>query len=103
MYAVIKTGGKQYRVAAGEKVEIELVDATAGAEVSFDQVLMVAKDADVRIGTPTLKGARVVAEVVAHKRGPKLFAFKKRRRKGYERLVGHRQDLSVVQIKEIKL
>ena len=103
MFAVIQTGGKQYRVAPGETLEVESLDAKAGVEVSFDKVLLAANGGEVHVGTPTVKGARVVAEVVAHKRGPKIFAYKKRRREGYERLVGHRQELSVVKIKEIKL
>jgi large subunit ribosomal protein L21 len=98
MYAVIKTGGKQYRVSKDDVVTIEKVAGDAGAKIEFDQVLMVGSGSDVKLGAPTVSGAKVVAELVAHKRGPKLIAFKKRRRKNSRRKKGHRQDLSVVRI-----
>lgn len=101
MYAVIKTGGKQYRVSKDDVVTIEKVPGDAGAKVEFDQVLMVASGADVTIGAPIVSGVKVVAELVEHSRGPKLIAFKKRRRKNSRRKKGHRQDLSVVRITEI--
>ncbi len=103
MYAVIQTGGKQYRVEPGDRLEIESLAEPKGASVTFDTVLLAANDAGVQVGHPTVPGASVIAEVMEHKRGKKVFAYKKRRREGYEKLIGHRQELSVIQIKEIKL
>ena len=103
MYAVLETGGKQYRVAIGDTVEIERLTVEAGQPVTFDRVLLVNREGQVSIGTPTVDGATVVGDVVEHKRGPKLIAWKMKRRKGYHRKVGHRQELTVVKIKEIKL
>ncbi len=101
MYAVIKTGGKQYRVSKDDVVTIERVAGDAGATVEFGEVLMVGAGADVTIGAPFVSGAKVIAELVEHSRGPKLIAFKKRRRKNSRRKKGHRQDLSVVRITDI--
>ena len=103
MYAVLETGSKQYRVTAGDTVEIERLTAEAGQSVTFDRVLLVNRDGEVAVGTPTVAGASVIGDVVEHKRGPKLIAWKMRRRKGYHRKVGHRQELTVVRTKEIKL
>lgn len=103
MYAVLETGGKQYRVAAGDKLEVERLAADAGQAFTFDRVLLVNNDGKLAVGTPTVSGASVVADVVEHVRGEKLIAWKMKRRKGYHRKVGHRQELTVVQIKEIKL
>ena len=103
MYAVLETGGKQYRVATGDTVEIERLTVEAGQPVTFDRVLLVNREGQVSIGTPTVDGATVVGDVVEHKRGPKLIAWKMRRRKGYHRKVGHRQELTVVKVKEIKM
>jgi large subunit ribosomal protein L21 len=102
MYAIVQTGSKQYRVTAGDKLEIERLDVEAGQAVTFDRVLLVNSDGNVAVGAPTLPNAAVIADVVEHKRGPKLIAFKMRRREGYHRKVGHRQELTVVKIKEIK-
>ena len=102
MYAVVETGGKQYRVAAGDKLEIERLTVEAGKPVTFDRVLLVNLDGKLSVGAPTVANATVVADVVGHIRGEKKIAFKMRRRKGYHRTVGHRQELTVVQIKEIK-
>jgi large subunit ribosomal protein L21 len=102
MYAVIKTGGKQYRVAADEKLAIEKITGEAGAEVVFTDVLMVGGEgAAAKIGNPAVAGAKVVAEVVEQGRAPKVIAFKKRRRKNSRRKRGHRQHQTVVRIKEI--
>ena len=101
MYAVIKTGGKQYRVTADEVLTIEKVAGDAGATVEFTEVLMVAGSAEPKIGKPTLSGARVTAEVVEQGRAPKVIAFKKRRRKNSRRKRGHRQHQTTVRIKEI--
>jgi large subunit ribosomal protein L21 len=102
MYAVLETGGKQYRVAAGDTLEIERLETEAGKPFTFDRVLLVNDNGAVKVGTPTVSAASVVADVVAHKRGEKKIAFKMKRRKGYHRTVGHRQELTVVKITEIK-
>ena len=102
MYAVIETGGKQYRVNAGDKLEVERLEVAAGSPVTFDRVLLLNQDGNLKVGSPTVSNAKVVADVIAHKRGDKKIAFKMKRRKGYHRTVGHRQELTVVQIKEIK-
>ncbi len=103
MYAIVETGSKQYRVAAGDTLEIERLAAEAGQSYTFDRVLLVSKDGKVSVGAPTVAQASVVADIVEHKRGPKKTAFKMKRRKGYHRTVGHRQELTVVRIKEINL
>lgn len=101
MYAVIKTGGKQYRVAKDDVLKIERVAGEAGATVEFTEVLMVGSGESVKVGMPTVAGAKVTAELVGQTRGPKLIAFKKRRRKNSRRKKGHRQDLSTVRITTI--
>jgi len=103
MYAVIETGGKQYRVEQGDVIDIELVEATGknASKVTFDRVLMIGGDKPA-IGTPVLAGAAVTAEVVDPIRARKIRVFKKKRRKGYKRLNGHRQDLLRVRIDKIK-
>jgi large subunit ribosomal protein L21 len=101
MYAVIKTGGKQYRVAAGEKIKVEQIPADVGAEITLDQVLMVGEGETVRIGTPMITGATVTAKVVAHGRGPKIKIFKMRRRKHYQKHQGHRQNFTEIEISGI--
>jgi len=100
-YAVVETGGKQYRVTPGQKLEIELLDVEAGQDVDAEAVLAVSDGQQLKIGEPRVEGAKVVLTVVEHKRGPKVVNFKKKRRKGYERKVGHRQELTVVQVKSI--
>jgi len=102
MYAVLETGSKQYRVAAGDTLEIERLDAEAGKPFTFDRVLLVNNDGKVSIGTPTVGGASILADIVEHKRGEKVLTFKMKRRKGYHKAIGHRQELTVVKIKEIK-
>jgi large subunit ribosomal protein L21 len=102
MYAVLETGSKQYRVAAGDTVEIERLTVEAGQPVTFDRVLLVNRDGKVSVGAPTVSGASVVANVVEHKRGEKTLTFKMKRRKGYHKTIGHRQELTVVKITEIK-
>ena len=91
MYAVLETGGKQYRVAAGDKLEIEHLEAEAGQPVTFDRVLLVNNEGQVSVGAPTVTGASVVADVIEHKRGKKVTTFKMKRRKGYHKTIGHRQ------------
>jgi large subunit ribosomal protein L21 len=103
MYAVLETGSKQYRVAAGDTLEIERLPLEAGQPVTFDRVLLVNSDGKVSVGAPTVSGASVVADVVEHKRGEKVLTFKMKRRKGYHKTIGHRQELTVVKIKEIKI
>jgi large subunit ribosomal protein L21 len=102
MYAVLETGSKQYRVAAGDTLEIERLAVEAGKPFIFDRVLLVNTDGKLAVGTPTVSGASVLADVVAHKRGEKKLTFKMKRRKGYHKTIGHRQELTVVKIKEIK-
>ncbi len=101
MYAVIKTGGKQYRVAADDILNVERLAGDAGAKIEFETVLLVGNGSSVKVGTPTVDGAKVVGEVVKQTRGPKLIAFKKRRRKSSRRRKGHRQDLTQIRITEI--
>jgi large subunit ribosomal protein L21 len=101
MYAVIKTGGKQYRVAANDKILIEKLEGAAGDQVTFDNVLMVGNGASIDVGAPFVAGATVVGEIEKQARGPHIIIFKKRRRKHYRRRNGHRQDLTSVVISEI--
>jgi large subunit ribosomal protein L21 len=101
MYAVIKTGGKQYRVATGEKIKIESIEADVGTTIVLDQVLMVADGDAVKVGTPTLAGAKVSATVVSHGRGPKVRIFKMRRRKHYQKTQGHRQNYTEIRVEAI--
>ena len=101
MYAVIKTGGKQYRVAANDTLIIEKVTGEAGATVEFTEVLMLGGEGDAKIGKPTIAGAKVTAEVVEQGRAKKVIAFKKRRRKNSRRKRGHRQEQTTVRIKDI--
>lgn len=103
MYAIIKTGGKQYRVKAGDLVDIETIPGDAGAQVVFNEVLAVGEEGgSLNVGTPLVAGATVGAEIVEHFRGKKLIAFKMKRRKSYRRTHGHRQNLTKVKIGEIK-
>ncbi|MCW5619923.1 MAG: 50S ribosomal protein L21 [Burkholderiales bacterium] len=101
MYAVIKTGGKQYRVSAGEKLRVETLPAEVGAEIVLDQVLMVSDGDKVTTGSPTVSGASVKATVLAHGRGEKVHIFKMRRRKHYRKSQGHRQNYTEIQISGI--
>ena len=102
-YAILETGSKQYRVAPGDTLKIERLAVEAGQPVTFDRVLMVNDGGKVRVGSPTVEQATVVASVLEHIRGEKKIAFKMRRRKGYHRKVGHRQELTVIKITDIKL
>ena len=102
MYAVIETGSKQYRVSAGDTLKIERLAAEKGASVTFDRVLLVNADGKVTVGAPTVTGASILADVVDHIRGEHKLTFKMKRRKGYHKSIGHRQELTVVKIKEIK-
>ena len=101
-YCILETGSKQYRVSAGDRLEVERLAVEAGQPFTFDRVLMVNNDGKVSVGSPTLASASVVADVVEHIRGKKTIAYKMKRRKGYRKTIGHRQELTVVKIKEIK-
>jgi large subunit ribosomal protein L21 len=100
-YAVMETGGKQYRVQAGDRLEVEKLDAEVGASVEIDKVLAVSAGKELKIGAPMLDGSKVVTTVLDQKRGEKVINFKKKRRKGYKRKVGHRQYLTVLQVESI--
>ena len=102
MYAVIETGGKQYRVTAGDTLDVERLETEAGKPFTFDRVLLVGNDGKITVGVPTVASATVVADVTKHLRGEKKIAFKMKRRKGYHRTVGHRQELTRIKITEIK-
>jgi len=101
MYAVIKTGGKQYRVATGEKIKVEQLVADVGQQITLDQVLAVGSGADLAFGTPLVAGATVVATVVAHGRHDKVRIFKMRRRKHYQKRQGHRQGFTEIEISAV--
>ncbi len=103
MFAVIKTGGKQYKVAAKDQIVVMTLAGEAGSEITFDQVLSYSDGTTMQIGAPLVAGATVAAEIVAQKRAPKVIAFKKRRRQNSKRKRGHRQDLTVVRITDILL
>jgi large subunit ribosomal protein L21 len=102
MYAIIETGSKQYRVTAGDTLEIERVVTEKGQTHTFDHVLLVNNEGKLTLGAPHIAQAAVVADVVDHIRGEKKVAFKMKRRKGFHKKIGHRQELTVVKIKEIK-
>jgi len=98
MYAVIKTGGKQYRVAAGEKIKVEQIAADVGQEIVIDQVLAIGNGAELRVGTPLVAGATVTVKVLAHGKHDKVGIFKMRRRKHYQKRQGHRQQFTELEI-----
>ena len=98
MYAVIATGGKQYRVEQGETIEVEKLAVEPGANIEFGEVLLLADGESVKVGAPHVAGARVTAEVIDEKKGPKLIIYKYRRRKGYRRKTGHRQTYTRLKI-----
>lgn len=101
MYAVIKTGGKQYRVSPGDKLKVETIDAEVGASFDFDTVLMISDGDELTVGTPTIASAKVTAEVVAHGRGKKVEIIKFRRRKHHQKRTGHRQNFTQIEIQSI--
>ncbi len=103
MYAVIKTGGKQHRVSEGDVVVIEKINGGKGDAVVFDQVLMVEKEGDIRIGRPVVEGAKVTGEILSQTKAAKLIVFKMKKRKGYHKKNGHRQQLTSMKIKEISI
>jgi large subunit ribosomal protein L21 len=101
MYAVIKTGGKQYKVVAGEKIKIEQISADVGGQITIDQVLAVGEGADLKVGTPWVAGANVVATVLSQGRHDKVRIFKMRRRKHYQKRQGHRQNFTEIEISAV--
>ncbi|HVN63690.1 MAG TPA: 50S ribosomal protein L21 [Candidatus Binataceae bacterium] len=100
MFAIVKTGGKQYRVGVGDQIAVERLPGDKGAEVSLDQVLAIGGETP-KVGTPTVAGAAVKAKIIQQARGTKVIVFKKKRRKNYRRKRGHRQELTVLKIEEI--
>ena len=102
-YAIIKTGGRQYRVAEGDTIDVDLLDVQAGKTATFGDVLMYADGKDLTHGNPLISGAKVTAEVVEQRKDKKVIAFKFKRRKGYHRTVGHRRKLTRVKITGISL
>lgn len=102
MYAIIKTGGKQYKVKNDDILAVEKLEGEAGSKLTFDEVLAVGEEGEnLKVGTPLIDGAKVEAEIVEQFRGPKLIAFKMKKRKGYRRKIGHRQDLTKIKISAI--
>jgi len=103
MYAVIKTGGKQHKVSEGDVIAIEKIEGDKGDAIVFDQVLMVERDGDIRIGRPVVEGVKVTGEILAQTKGDKLIVFKMKKRKGFHKKNGHRQQLTSMRIKEISI
>ena len=101
MYAVVKTGGKQYRVAKDDKILVERIEGEAGAQVQLDNVMMLVDGENVKVGAPKVEGASVAAEVIEQTRGPKIIIFRRKRRKNHRRTQGHRQDLTLLKITDI--
>src|SRR6266571_482694 len=101
MYAIVETGGKQYRVQEGSRIQVESLPAQKGAELTLEKVLLVATDSGIQVGKPTVAGAKVTAQVVAQDRGPKIIVFKKRSKKTYKKTIGHRQNYTELLIKNI--
>jgi large subunit ribosomal protein L21 len=101
MYAIVEIAGQQFRVENEKKLFVHLLDASEGDSVDFDKVLLVDNDGKVDVGTPTVKGAKVTAKVLEHVKGDKVLVFKKKRRKGYKKLNGHRQQFTQIQIENI--
>ena len=102
MYAVVRSGGKQYRVSPGGSFRVERLAGEVGSKVTLGDVLMIGSDEAVRIGQPTLAGAQVVGTIVAQDRAAKVMTFKQKRRKGYRRKYGHRQDYTEIRVDQIQ-
>lgn len=102
MYAIVETGGKQYRVAPGQRLAVELLEAEPGSTVALDRVLLVSDGGQVQVGTPTVPGARVLAEVVEHGKGDKIVVFRYRNKVRYRRRTGHRQRFTRLLIRDIE-
>ena len=103
MYAIIQTGGKQYRVSEGDVLSVEKLPVAEGEEVVFDQVLTVVSDSDIKIGKPVVEGAKVTAKVVEHGKGKKILVFKYKAKSNYRKRQGHRQPYTKVEIKKINI
>jgi large subunit ribosomal protein L21 len=103
VYAIIRTGGHQYRVEPGDTIEVEKLDGEPGSQVELGEVLMVSNDDGVQVGTPLVKGAKVIATVLRQGRGKKLVVFKFKPKKRYRRKTGHRQSITMLAIKEINI
>lgn len=103
MYAIVQTGGKQYRVKEGDRLRIEKISGNVGSKVTLDTVLMVKKDNDVLVGTPKVANAKIEGTIVRHGRGRKVLVYTYKRRKGYEKRHGHRQDFTEITVNKIKL
>ena len=102
MYAVVRTGGKQHRVVKGERLKIEKLDGDVGAELKLEDVLMLGGEGDPKIGQPRVEGATVTAKIVAQDRGPKIRVFKRKKRKGFHKTIGHRQSYTEIEITGIE-
>ena len=102
MYAVVKTGGKQYTVAKGDSLKVEKLTGEVGAKIELKDVVAVGEGKDLKVGTPTVEGASVLCEITEQDRGKKIVVFKKKRRKGYTKKQGHRQDFTGLVVKDIK-
>ena len=100
-YAVIQTGGKQYRVQKNDLFDVELLEGEAGTKITLDGILAISNGTELVVGTPTVAGATVTAEIIEQHRGKKIVAFKKVRRKGFHKKIGHRQELTKIRIQEI--
>jgi large subunit ribosomal protein L21 len=103
MYAIVEIAGQQFKVEEGQEIFVHRLDGDEGAKITFDQVLLVDQDGKVKVGKPVVKGANIDGKIVAHTRGDKVKVFKKKRRKGYQKETGHRQDLSKILIEKITL
>ncbi len=101
MYVIVDIQGQQFKVQQGQKLFVHRINAEEGSEVEFEKVMLIDNEGDVTVGTPVIDGAKVVAEVLLHVKGDKVLVFKKKRRKGYQKLNGHRQQFSQIQVKEI--
>lgn len=102
MYAVVRSGGKQYRVNQGGSLRVEKLAGDVGSSITLDDVLMIGGEGDVKVGTPTVDGAQITGTIVAQGRGDKIRVFKMKRRKGYRRTQGHRQDYTEIRVDEIR-
>ncbi len=98
MYAVIKSGGKQYRVSEGDRISIDLIAGDVGADWSEDNVLLIGGDGEAKVGTPQVDGAKVTGKIIAHTKGNKIRVFKRAKRKGFHKTIGHRQQYTEVEI-----
>ncbi|MBL7925394.1 MAG: 50S ribosomal protein L21 [Bacteroidia bacterium] len=103
MYAIVNIAGQQFKVQNNQSLFVHRLDAAAGANVEFNEVLLVDNDGSVKVGAPTVSGAKVIAKVLNHAKGDKVLVFKKKRRKGYQKLNGHRQQFTKIQIESISI